>query len=229
MRRKTTKGQCFLCNGTFSKSGMTRHLQSCTAKYAAAVKEGPAGDKGKTRDCLLLQVEGRRLSQYWLFLEVPVAATLAELDLFLRNIWLECCGHMSMFNIHHESYGHPPSDVFDDRDMYVPLAKVVETGEYFTYEYDFGSTTELTLKLLGKSNRCLTGKKIAVLARNYEPQYRCSYCEKIAVEICTDCIWGDEGWLCEACAEEHECSEEMLLPVVNSPRVGVCAYMGDSE
>jgi len=32
--------------------------------------------------------------------------------------------------------------------------------------------------------------------------------------------------VCEGCAGEHECGEEMLLPVVNSPRVGMCGYEG---
>lgn len=34
------------------------------------------------------------------------------------------------------------------------------------------------------------------------------------------------GRLCDTCAESYECGEEMLLPVVNSPRVGMCAYDG---
>jgi len=28
------------------------------------------------------------------------------------------------------------------------------------------------------------------------------------------------------CARSHECDHEMFLPVVNSPRAGVCAYSG---
>jgi hypothetical protein len=39
-------------------------------------------------------------------------------------------------------------------------------------------------------------------------------------------LYPDEGWLCDECAVGHECGEEMLLPVVNSPRVGVCGYVG---
>ncbi len=226
MNRKTTSGQCYLCKGAFSKSGMTRHLITCTAKNAAAIKNKKKGNYAKTQDCLHVQVEGRHLPQYWMHLDVPAATTLAKLDLFLREIWLECCGHLSVFNIRGISYSREPDDDFDDQDMYVPLARVVATGEYFTYEYDFGSTTELTLRLVGKTSKCLSGEKIAVLARNDEPQYQCSYCEKIAVDVCSDCIWDGEGWLCKECADEHECGEEMLLPVVNSPRVGVCAYMG---
>lgn len=34
--------------------------------------------------------------------------------------------------------------------------------------------------------------------------------------------------MCEDCEETHECGTEMLLPVCNSPRCGVCGYEGSS-
>ncbi len=70
------------------------------------------------------------------------------------------------------------------------------------------------------------GKSIQVLARNEAPLISCEVCGKPATEVCAQCIYEGAGWLCEACAEEHECGEEMLLPVVNSPRVGMCGYTG---
>src|SRR6266699_6043638 len=44
--------------------------------------------------------------------------------------------------------------------------------------------------------------------------------------ICTQCIYKDKGYLCDTCARSHKCGEEMLLPLVNSPRAGVCGYTG---
>lgn len=219
MSRKSSSGTCFLCNGTFSKGGMSRHLKTCMTKKVAR-------DQAKVKDCLHVQVEGRYLPQYWMHLELPLGATLAELDLFLRNIWLECCGHLSAFRIRGQSYSVAPDGDFSDKSMRASLARVVGIGEYFTYEYDFGSTTELTLRLVGKTKKNFPDKKIVVLARNDEPVYSCDYCGKIAVELCSQCIYDDAGWLCEECAKEHECGEDMLLPVANSPRVGICAYMG---
>lgn len=34
--------------------------------------------------------------------------------------------------------------------MYQPLEKVLRVGQAFTYEYDFGSTTDLKLKMVAK-------------------------------------------------------------------------------
>jgi hypothetical protein len=30
----------------------------------------------------------------------------------------------------------------------------------------------------------------------------------------------------DVCVKDHECGEEMLLPMANSPRAGVCGYTG---
>jgi len=58
------------------------------------------------------------------------------------------------------------------------------------------------------------------------PEILCDVCGKTAKQICTDCIYDDNGLLCDKCAESHACETELLLPVVNSPRCGVCAYEG---
>lgn len=41
---------------------------------------------------------------YWLVIEVKDTATLKDVDQFLRNIWLECCSHLSAFEIDGLSY-----------------------------------------------------------------------------------------------------------------------------
>jgi hypothetical protein len=170
-----------------------------------------------------LVVEGRYLPEYWMHLEVPTNATLEDLDGFLRDIWLECCGHLSAFTIEGETYISRPVEVAD-QDMDVALSKVLSPGMKFYHEYDFGTTTELTLRVVSEREGEIGD--IQLLARNEPPSIKCELCGKIATQVCSECIWSGEGWLCEGCAPEHECGEEMLLPVVNSPRVGMCGYTG---
>ena len=38
----------------------------------------------------------------------------------------------------------------------------------------------------------------------------------------------EDPFLCEVHTEKHDCGEEALLPVVNSPRMGMCGYTGPS-
>ncbi len=200
-----------MCGRVYSRRGMARHIRSCIDR---TVKEKESdNDNGKS---LIVSVEGERYPQYWLTLEVPFDGELFKLDRFLRKIWLECCGHSSAYKIRGAYYW--------ENDMNIALQEVVSPGERFYHEYDFGSTTVLTLRFLGPATKVFPAEEIAVLARNMMPQYRCSYCDNIAVKICQECT----GWLCEECAREHPKDKDMytLLPVVNSPRTGVCVYTG---
>src|SRR6266496_258958 len=108
----------------------------------------------------------------------------------------------------------------------VPLDQVLHPGQTCSYEYDFGSTTELTLKVISEREVPAKKKAIEILARNNLPTVPCDVCGKPATNTCTQCIYEDKGWLCDACAKDHECGEEMLWPMVNSPRAGVCGYTG---
>jgi len=244
-----SKGQCNLCGGTFSKSAMTRHLKSCKQKEKNSETSSPGRSPRKTKFFHLV-VEARYSSDYWMHLEVPADATLDVLDSFLRRIWLECCGHMSAFTIVGRTYsvapmagleccGHmsaftiegktysvAPMAEFDDESMGAGLDEILSPGMKFRYEYDFGSTTHLAMKVVSQEQKQFKGELITVLARNEPPSIPCMSCGKMAAQVCTECLWSGEGWLCDECAAEHKCGEDMLLPVVNSPRVGVCGYTG---
>src|SRR5258708_33049476 len=43
-------------------------------------------------------------------------------------------------------------DMVEDRSLGVPLEKVLKWGQKFTYEYDFGSTTELNIRVISESD-----------------------------------------------------------------------------
>ena len=47
---------------------------------------------------------------YWLHLEIRGNDTLKDLDYYLREIWLECCGHLSSFDFGEVLY----TQIFDD-------------------------------------------------------------------------------------------------------------------
>jgi hypothetical protein len=205
---------------------MTRHLKTCglpDAKRLAvtgSVEQSP-------RQSFHLFVEGRYNKAYWIHLAAPAETRLAKVDAFLRHVWLECCGHLSAFTIEGRRYSSQPMRGEGESGMEVQLRRVLRPGMVFTYEYDFGSTTELNLKVPGLWDRGTHRSEVELLAQNDAPAVACDQCgSQPAAQICTACQWKGQGWLCESCAAEHECGEEMFLPVVNSPRAGVCAYAG---
>src|SRR5688500_9858705 len=120
-----TKGICFLCGGSVGKRAMTRHLQKCRQEHADRF---PAHRKsGKPRPMLHVLVEGS--GPCWMHVEAADNATLAELDSLLRSKWLECCGHLSAFDIQSQRYSAMPmqDDWFGgppERSMDVAIGKI---------------------------------------------------------------------------------------------------------
>ncbi len=110
--------------------------------------------------------------------------------------------------------------------MQAPLGSVLYPKLEFHHEYDFGTTTTLTLKVISEYEGQAKGKSVQILARNDPPPIVCDKCGKPATQVCSQCLWEGKGWLCDQHASRHKCGEEMLLPVVNSPRVGMCGYTG---
>ncbi len=110
--KEVSKGICSFCKGEFEKAKMTQHLKYCkqrATEIATELESTPARQKIRLFHIL---VEGRYNPQYWMHLEMSTSDTLADLDDFLRAIWLECCGHLSEFTIGGTSYSSEPEDYF---------------------------------------------------------------------------------------------------------------------
>ena len=227
-----SKGICSFCNGIFPRAGMTRHLKSCAA-YQASLS--PAnGSKVRRTTFFHLFVEGDGAPEFWLHVDVLAKATLADLDQFLRDIWLECCGHLSAFQIEGR-YFEANTGAVDSmwpmifgrsappESMKTKLGSVLRPGLKFSHDYDFGSTTRLALRVISEHEGVLL-KRVQLLARNELPDMHCSECGEPAAWIDT---FGDYDLYCAECAEAlDDEAQEGLMPVVNSPRMGVCGYVG---
>jgi len=200
-----SKGNCYLCGAELGKVAMKNHILKVHA-----------GDRSLQK-CRLLKIEGAYEKNYWLYIDVPVNKTLSAVDIFLRKIWLECCGHMSAFSDpRHEELGK-------GRQLggFAP-------GDKILHEYDFGSTTESLITVVGDTYRVPQRNAVRLLARNAPPAFICCKCGKAAAYICVECIYEvDNPFFCEECADQHE--HDYLLPVTNSPRMGVCGYEGTQD
>ena len=217
--RLQTKGTCLLCDKISTKSEMARHLMQCIENHKPA--------KESQKAFLITAYVG----PYWLYVQASKNALLKDLDKFLRDVWLECCGHLSQFTVNNKRYDAHPDNSWgeEEKSMKYPLGEVLSVGTKFSHEYDFGSTTELDLHVLGEHSFAATEQKGAVrmLARNEPPLFMCQKCNKASAEqLCGECVYNDKGFFCGECAKGHTKHEDMFLPVVNSPRIGVCGYEG---
>jgi ribosomal protein L37AE/L43A len=211
-----TKGVCNTCKELLSIRAAKNHIIKCLQQDT---KDAP--------DAFLVKVQWpQRNPLYWLYLSVPYKSKLAALDLFLRKTWLECCGHLSQFIIDRKRYSSDCEDNvfggYEEFPLSIRSEQVLMPGLKFMHEYDFGSTTELLLEVVGVI-KATVNKKIGVIMQNQEPQFNCTSCGEKAIMI--DSLNGD--YFCPSCVEEEEDDDERyLLPLVNSPRTGVCGYVG---
>ena len=233
MEKLVSKGKCFFCDKKFSQRGITKHLQTHLNQEITNYKNKKQGLS------FLVKVQAQEM---FLMLWVDGKTTYDEVDQFLRQIWLECCGHMSSFtdpsqkrnslqpslqNIFSMDEMNYPGEI----DMNTPIYKTYSKNKKLQYDYDFGTTTRLDFVLIDQID-IPAPSHILLLSRNEPLKIMCHKCgDKPAVEICT-VHWGyDASFFCKKCAKAHEkeCedfADYAAMSVVNSPRMGECGYEG---
>lgn len=212
---------CRVCGYVGTKASMTRHLVTCEKRRAA---------DGKPREVFRLRVSGG--GPFWLDIEAAADATLNDIDLFLRGIWLECCGHLSEFTIGPEpewlddAFGMSPRPR-KGKKAALKLKDLLSVGQKFGYTYDMGSSTDLELTV--QAQETTKGDKVvALLARNLPPVWKCSKCDAPAKWIHSWEYDEETGMPLFYCGKHGKTTRDEQLPVVNSPRIGVCGYEGGS-
>ncbi|MDR2466918.1 MAG: hypothetical protein LBD35_05940 [Prevotellaceae bacterium] len=214
-----SEGKCLFCDKIFAKAGINRHLKTHLDKkqnaaglsYLVKVEQNPRW--GKSPHFLSLWIDG----------ETP----LKKIDKFLRDIWLECCGHLSAFR--NPDARMPYED--DDIPMSRKVNRIFHPDLKLEYEYDFGSSTELVLTVIAEYP-IKADAKIVLLSRNEPPECYCQTCKKeAATQMCSVHDYDEDSMFCDKCAKKHakvceDFADYSSMPIVNSPRAGVCAYSG---
>ncbi|MDR0755110.1 MAG: hypothetical protein LBF04_06960 [Prevotellaceae bacterium] len=243
-----SEGKCLFCGETFAKAGINRHLQSHLKQKA---KENTAGQSYLLK---VEPNPSWGYSYYFLSLWVDGSATMKNIDDFLRGIWLECCDHLSAFTKPQKRQpGGGMWNVFEVEELLekgkikeyenlmeelkgeIPMRrktnKVFYKGLKLEYKYDFGSSTELLLTVM-EEYPVKADEKIVLLSRNEPLEWLCETCKKEpAILICTVHDWDEDSIFCSKCAKKHakkceDFEDYAALPIVNSPRMGVCGYDG---
>ena len=206
-----SEGRCLYCDELLSQAEIGRHL----TKHLGHMEKESAREK-QSNYCHV-EVEANEM---FLHLLVKGDAPMKTIDGFLRDIWLECCGHLSGFG--HKNFKIKMKDLVED--VFQPKIKIF-------HDYDYGTTTRVFLN--AKKQYLLNLKeKIILLSRNEPLKIICTSCKKNpAINICTVCCYEEIAFFCKKCSAKHaETCEDFAdyaeMPVVNSPRMGECGYTG---
>lgn len=226
---KRNKGKCYCCGKEISRTGIIRHLDGCEKRYEIK-------SSNKECDIYTLLIKDEYQKEYWLVVEVSENTKLSEIDQFLRDIWLECCGHMSEFEICGIRYWSTPDPEFGYPSMNISIKEATLFSPKFKYTYDFGSSTDLIIEIKRIERGFPSNEKVRLLARNDAPEYICDICHRR--KATNFIVEGEDGptFFCDKCCDKIEEGDidiyldlDCALPVCNSPRMGVCGYLGSDK
>ena len=236
-RTTASKGPCGYCGREMTCSGLGRHLRSCPERRRSI--EQADGHHRSNGPLYHLQVRDDHGLGYWLHLEMDGSATLFDLDHYLRRIWLECCDHLSGFMIGGVEYLGTPdhvSDFEESESLDAQAARLFTPGLALAHQYDFGTTTRLSIRVLERrGGKPTTEHPIALMARNAPLRVPCEQCGEPAQLICLDCCYEyveyGAGYVCRNHEDLHATHDDYggMMGVYNSPRSGVCGYGGPAE
>lgn len=220
-RTPESRGTCLFCGETIVKRSVSKHMAKCP-KRLESIQAADASIRPQ-ETIWHLRVQGAYAKEYWLDLEMVGSASLEQLDKYLRAIWLECCGHLSKYTIG----GWGGTDIGKAR----KANSVFEAGLVLRHLYDYGTTSETDIQVVGsRSGHSLTKHPIYLMARNAQPEALCEECGQPAEWLCIECLYDEDektGFLCGEHVKEHPHENYgEPMPIVNSPRVGMCGYDG---
>ena len=116
--------------------------------------------------------------------------------------------------------------------MDLEASKALRVDDKLTHIYDFGTSSETLIKVVGvRQGKPTTAHPLALMARNLMPEYKCIECDESATQFCMECLIEDNIWgtLCEQHAKTHPHSNYDTVSLVNSPRMGMCGYGGPAK
>ena len=218
-RKPENPGTCTYCCEIITKRSVSKHLEKCP-KWQEVLASAAASSRPE-ETLWHLRIQDAYRKDFWLDLEMAASASLEKLDKYLRAIWLECCGHLSEFTIG----GWGGTKVGKAR----KAESIFETDLVLRHLYDFGTTSETDIKVVGYREGKATSKHpIALLARNQMPEAVCQECDQPAHWLCNECLYENQtGFLCDEHVEEHPHENYGApQPLFNSPRTGMCGYDG---
>lgn len=222
-RSPENPGTCALCGEAITKRGVSKHLERCP-RWNTVLQAAQASSRPE-ETLWHLRVQDAYDKDFWLNLEMSGSASLEKLDKYLRAIWLECCGHLSKFTIG----GWSGMDIAKAR----KADAIFQPGLTLRHLYDFGTTSETDIKVVGfRSGKTASKHPITLLARNQMPPVECQECDQPAKWLCQECMYEENktGYLCDEHVEGHPHSNYGdPMPLFNSPRTGMCGYSGPAE
>jgi len=193
---------CQLCKKSFGCKQIYVHYAVCIAEKYTQEYSGHYVVSFLSR--------GMCNNQYYIYAIINPKTTFATIDNYLRNKWLNCCGHLSNFECEKKQISKRATfKTYADKDI--------------IYEYDMGSTTTIYMQksiLIKSDKEPLKTTYLHNVLQNDPFKFNCKICDKPA-----SYHDGVYQFVCET--HKDKADNYLLTQIVNSPRMGERCFDGD--
>lgn len=231
-----SQGLCKYCGKKLAANEMLEHLSECKNREIKVYDS-----KRKKEGFFDILITSKSNEDYWMIIEVSEKTMLKEIDTFLREIWVGNEDCLSEFKIENIKYKYLPSGrtlyVEPNQSMYHTVKNILEEEKTFDYTYAESKYTKIELNVFKYREGIRHEEEdIVLLSRNISPKMTCCKCRQ------NQAIWVDsemyslgyDAFWCEECREEIRKNAgikewellDNLLPICNSPRMGIDDYEG---
>ncbi|MFT8350873.1 SEC-C metal-binding domain-containing protein [Clostridium saccharoperbutylacetonicum] len=156
------QGKCYYCEKELTERTIKRHMKNCPEMKKVIDKQMRIA-KG-TRNQFIISIKDKdEPNKYCIYASIDTNLQLQHLDKLIRDIWVECCGHLSAFYIDGKILTDNMNELYE---MNLFLKDVLSIGKKFGYEYDFGSSTNLSLEVVEVLEVPKEFTQIEIIARN---------------------------------------------------------------
>ncbi|WP_293981281.1 SEC-C metal-binding domain-containing protein [uncultured Clostridium sp.] len=222
-------GRCYYCNKELTERTIKRHMKSCK-EMRKFIRDEISDKESRTRNQFIISIKDKYdKNTYCVYISISSVLQLLHLDRFIRDVWVNCCDHLSCFIINKVIYNDNSNEMYE---MSVRLNDILFCGMKFQYEYDFGTSTYLELEVIDELKVSEKHSMIEIIARNDEIEHKCRKCGEHAEYI----NYNESEFLCKKCSEYISKSslENLNIEYIgdtyfNSPRDGICSYRGNRD
>ena len=204
-----SKINCKFCNKKFGINAIVDHLSICISNCVNN-KSGYLIE--------FISIGDITNKSYQMFAIFGTKCKFSHIDMFLRNMWCECCNHISTIAVFEEVNKNQTHKSV----KFNTLISKYENANQFIYCYDMGSTTNIYFRIIEKLDGINKNTDIELLYRNEPFKIKCNNykkCKGFSMYVF------DENMFCNECKNNiNEEKQEFILKLSNSPRTGICDY-----
>ena len=106
-------GRCYYCNKELTERTIKRHMKSCK-EMRKFIRDEISDKESRTRNQFIISIKDKYdKNTYCVYISISSVLQLLHLDRFIRDVWVNCCDHLSCFIINKVIYNDNSNEMYE--------------------------------------------------------------------------------------------------------------------